>query len=236
MDKAEPANASKARDPSRSTSEAGPSALRLCQCLFFALLASCRLMRAQPLPQPDEEEDPLANKELYSSSRYYMGMVNEWGVFLRDREVAAETSLAVDGFRVIPSSRMQRVLGKSQASQEEQVSMVTCLPPRLPWRRAHALPLTPAHNPPRRSVTQDMAMQMCKMIISGIRREMMEANTLYQGLRGPLPVQPSMCVWLVGGWGAKKRVPATSAPSRPLTHPTIAFSPPLFPAERNPTR
>lgn len=37
-------------------------------------------------------------------------------------------------------------------------------------------------------------MQMCKMIISGIRREMMECNTLYEGLRGPLPVEPSTYV------------------------------------------
>jgi hypothetical protein len=50
-----------------------------------------------------------------------MGIVNEWGVFLRDRAVAAEPTLALDGFRAIPSSRMQRVLGKSHASEEEQV-------------------------------------------------------------------------------------------------------------------
>lgn len=40
----------------------------------------------------------MANKELYSNGRFNLGIVNEWGVFLRDRQVAQETSLEVDGF------------------------------------------------------------------------------------------------------------------------------------------
>jgi hypothetical protein len=44
------------------------------------------------------QEAQVTDREYYSHTKCGMGVLDEWGIFLRDTDVAVEPTLAVDGF------------------------------------------------------------------------------------------------------------------------------------------
>eukprot|EP00730_Choanoeca_flexa_P016157 TRINITY_DN7577_c0_g2_i4.p1 TRINITY_DN7577_c0_g2~~TRINITY_DN7577_c0_g2_i4.p1 ORF type:complete len:466 (+),score=111.24 TRINITY_DN7577_c0_g2_i4:103-1500(+) len=125
--------------------------------LFYKLLDDYMQLHSDPTPAEDgeagSEVDPdteLDSMDTEDQSRFshdptMLGQMTEWGVFLRDAEVAKEPSMRLDQARIPVASRMQKAFGRGRSMREEL----------------------------------DMALQVSKMIIIELLREMEARGTLY---------------------------------------------------------